>query len=343
MNRILSVTLTFFLCGCSSDGPVGEADIVPDRFPAEVDAGYVPGAPFRFVVLSDTHIQRTGEPAHAEENLAQAVQRINTEFPSAAFVAVTGDLVDGLLSEEAADYVTGQSNPAETYRERMEELTVPYYSVLGNHDYNIGYDEEERSTIGAKDPSKVEAIWKKVLGIEPYYSVVYNGIRLVFLDSARGEAYPVPCTAHHLAVACTGSFDGDQLAWLEGELAEPEPAVLFFHHPVHTDDEMALFMFNPGYFVQEGDRFYEIAATFKDRIVAIFVGHGHTWEHDNLNGTIPVYETGSLGGFSGHPDNMHIVDVDPAGPTIKVDIGRPGIDYLGLPGERKPRNKREET
>lgn len=333
MSRLLAVTLTFFLCSCSSDSHDGEADIVPDGFPAEVDAGYVPGASFRFLVLSDTHIQRTGEPAHAEENLELAVQRINAEFPAADFVAVTGDLVDGLMSGDTADYLAGQPNPAEVYRERMEELAVPYYSVLGNHDYNTGYDEQEGSTVSAEDPSVPEAIWNKVLGIDPYFSVLHNGIRLVFLGSARGEAYPVPCSAHHLALACKGSFDETQMTWLEGELAGPEPVVLFFHHPIRTDDENALFVFNPVYFVQEQDRFYEIAETWKDRILAIFVGHGHVWEHDTLNGTIPVYETGSLGGFGGHPDNMHVVDVDPAGPTVQVTIGRPGVDYLGLSDE----------
>ncbi len=63
----------------------------------------------------------------------------------------------------------------------------------------------------------------------------------------------------------------------------------------------------------------------KDNIKAMFVGHGHIWAADTLNG-IPVYETGPIGDSGSDGDNMHIVTVADDG-SCSVQIGKEGASY----------------
>ncbi len=306
------------------------------------DDDTVAGEPFRFTIISDTHVRLPGNPDDGhydnQENLDQleaAITRINTEYSDSAFVAVTGDLVGCNYSDNPDDYGIGEDTPAETFKSMMDELVIPYHAILGNHDYQKDYDEEIDEGITVEDYSGIEAVWNKVLGIDPYYSVVVEGVRMIFLNSNRGEARYDACTGCEEEAYCTGSFDEEQLTWFEGELAQPEPAILFFHHPPITDnaevfdEDEALFSFaGESFYVDAEDGFYDLTQANKDKILAIFVGHGHIAERDMLFETIPVYETPAVGDTGGNKDHMHIVDVDPAGPTIQITLGR-DVTYWG--------------
>ncbi|MGQ9660881.1 MAG: hypothetical protein ACUVWX_00910 [Kiritimatiellia bacterium] len=61
---------------------------------------------FRFLILSDLHVRIPGRPDNAHydsggnlDNLVYMVNRINADFPDAAFVVVTDDLVGTLYSD----------------------------------------------------------------------------------------------------------------------------------------------------------------------------------------------------------------------------------------------------
>lgn len=282
---------------------------------------------FSFVVITDTHVRLPGNPddvkfSNAEnlEKLELAVEKINEGAPDAAFVAVTGDLVGCLFSDDVEDYLTGQDNPAETFKEIMDNLLMPYYVVLGNHDYEIDFKLGEG--INAEDPAVPEAIWKKVLGIPPYHSLVYHRTRFLFLNSARGPARTKTCLGSIRESYCTGSFDEGQIEWLEQQLFEPEPSFLFFHHPVRTDNMLKAIWSAAGstFKVQKDDAFYDLAEDFKDDIQAIFVGHGHLWAHDTLHEEILVYETGSIADTMGNSNNIRIIEVDPS--TQEFNVSR---------------------
>ena len=88
-----------------------------------------------------------------------------------------------------------------------------------------------------------------------------------------------------------------------------------------------MFSLMDSFLIVDGDGFYDLIETAAPRVLAVFVGHGHMWEHDTMLGTINVYETGALGDTNGNPDNVHIVDVDPAGASITVTIGRENGQY----------------
>ena len=305
----------------------------------EDDDGGGGGAPdrFRVLVASDIHVRLPGNPDDAVydaqrnlDHLHQFVNRANTELRDAALVLVTGDLVGCLFSDNPADYLAGTDNPAERFKSIMDGLVMPYRVVLGNHDYERDFSVELSQGVSADDIAPMEAVWKKVLGIDPYYSFIHAGVRFVMLNSCRGAAGAALCPGTTLETHCAGSFDDAQIAWLRDQLQQDEPCLLFLHHPLITDNDARTrwSALGEAFQVDRADAFYDVLLAYRDKVKAVFVGHGHYWATDVLNETIPVYETGSLGDGLGHPDNVHIVSVSMVDGSCNVTIGNPEAAYL---------------
>jgi 3',5'-cyclic AMP phosphodiesterase CpdA len=289
-----------------------------------------PEAPFEIVILSDIHLRIPGFPDDGffdnQRNLANlmlTVDLINETHTDADFVAVTGDLVGCLFSEDPDDYLSGSDNPPERCKYLLDHLVLPYHTTLGNHDYHVGFDPAAQAHIPARDPASVEAVWKKVLGMDPYYAFVHKGIQMIFLNSNRGLSMSVPCTDSGMETLCMGSFDVQQMDWLEERLESPEPAILFCHHPPVNheqtlDDIIVELMFSSGMSIDINDRFYDIAAAYRDKILAVFSGHWHMWREYTLFDTIPVYQTGPVGDYWSAGENMAIATIDPVRKTVDV-------------------------
>jgi len=279
--------------------------------------------PFTFVVISDLHVRLPGNPDDGSYNAAQnlanldeAIATIARDHADADLVMVTGDLVGCLFSENPADYGGGATTPADVYKQAMDRLPLPCYSILGNHDYLVGFDPSTGEGLTSTNPAAVEAVWRKVLEIEPYYAFVHKGIRFVCLNTNRGASRLTPCVFETHACGCIGSLDDAQLDWLETQLARTEPCLLFLHHPIITDHDSNRTWSAAGRAFQvQTERFYTIVDANSPRIAGMFVGHGHLWESDTRNGSIPVYETGSIGDYAGSGANIRVVQVTP--PTAR--------------------------
>jgi 3',5'-cyclic AMP phosphodiesterase CpdA len=285
---------------------------------------------FEFIVVSDIHVRLPGNPDDGyydnQTNLANAmlaVDLINEQYGDADFVAVSGDLVGCLFSENIHDYQTHGSNPAVQFRTLFDHLRLPYYVALGNHDYHTGFDPVILEHIPAADPQAVEQIWKTVLGVDAFYSFIHKGVHMIFLNSNRGATRLQPCRGLETETLCMGSFDTAQLDWLEACLDRPEPAVIFSHHPPAEREETSgqpfwISTLSEIMVIDPADPFYEIIERRKDRVLAIFSGHWHLWREYTLFDTIPVYLTGSVGDMLGSGENMAVVRVDPDLWTIDV-------------------------
>ena len=282
-----------------------------------------------FVVLSDSHVRLPGFPDDADydnaENLAnleEAVETINANYGDALFVAVTGDLAGCLFSSDPAFYVAGNENPAEEFKSIMDGLSIPYYTALGNHDYQMDYDVAEGEGVTAitdGDVADMEAVWKKVLGRDPYYSFREGPFRFIVANSNRGKARDIVCPTLKHEAMCTGSFDEAQLAWIEGELASGDETIIFFHHPIYGDNiSNGWSIVGSSFLVESNDRIYDILEENSATIRKIFFGHGHLFGSDTLHGTIGLHETGSTGDFRGNPSNMAIVSFDDAGERFET-------------------------
>jgi hypothetical protein len=233
-----------------------------------------PPQDIKIVVITDTHFSGDKEKIDRVQKVIKAINDQSKGLAGTDILVNGGDFVSKLYRNEQC-YV-------DIAIDAMKDLTVPHYLVLGNHDYNM---EEKDTNWGApfteEEILEVEAIWKEKLGIDPYYSFILKGWRIIALNSMRGRYL-------------SRYFDPDQMVWFEQQFADQRPVILFVHHPLETDK----FGFLPtGEKIQKKvePEFYEIISNNKNNIKGILVGHGHFWIEDKIFDTIPVVMTASIG------------------------------------------------
>jgi len=250
---------------------------------------------FNIVVLSDVHISNDQSK---DKRLHDLIEKINSEeIPNVKFVVVTGDFVSAVYSagkeriDENSRLVKGISI--------MNNLKVPYYIALGNHDYKIDNDRDSDTYFPESEILEMEKLWMDVTGLDKYFVVEESGWNFIFLNSMRGRYL-------HRA------FDDKQMTWFENVLKKEKPAVLFFHHPIETDNLPKIFskghkdLITP----ENEPEFFELVNKHKKNIKGIFFGHVHIWAKDVLYKTIPTYLTNSFGDEKGMPFNLLKIDLD---------------------------------
>ena len=157
-----------------------------------------------FVHLTDLHILSSEEEEFRGVRTSQMLRRIislvrNMEIRPDFFV-LSGDLAnDG----QRAEYETLNG-----LLDELREFGVPLILGVGNHDCRVLF---RRTVLGEESTDESERY---------YYSELFNGLRVIMLDSK------VPDLVQ-------GELDSRQLAWLETELRKPAPlgALIAVHHP----------------------------------------------------------------------------------------------------------------
>jgi outer membrane protein assembly factor BamB len=235
-----------------------------------VSGGNVTGADvmlnkvFKFVYMADTHV---GD-ANGNAGTAAAVADINT-LADIDFVLVGGDLTE-----------FGDNAMFDQYASYMSTLTMPHYSVPGNHDTKwpeAGY-ERIRDVIG-----------------ETYFSFDHKGYHFVGLNSGtwlRGE----------------GSMDVTQLEWLEADLAAllpNTPVFIFFHHPADGGS----------WALANKSKFLDIVKPYN--AIILFCAHGHSNVLFNFEGLVGVEGESPFGsGPGGLGPGYNIVEITESQVTV---------------------------
>lgn len=158
----------------------------------------MPPAGLCFVHLSDTHfLEDPSKPQYGirtAEIFERAVPLVNAVHPD--LIVVGGDLTS---DEKEASYHRA--------RTAFARLDAPVHAMMGNHDDRRAY----RSAFCADQPASGDPVVR---------AFDHGSCRFVLLDS-------------QLPGAVEGRMDGDQLAWLERDLAAhlDRPTFVFVHHP----------------------------------------------------------------------------------------------------------------
>lgn len=170
MLRLLM--LVSLLCGAPASGFAAGRECGGRERPDRPDGLAVSAESplFTFGVVTDVHYSNVKETwaarryAESGEKLREAVAAFNRAHVD--FVVSLGDMIDGDIGSYAV------------IRPILEGSAAPVYKILGNHDYLGPYGSEEQRRV------------LEELGIsEPYFSVVRNGCRLLFLDSNDISVY----------------------------------------------------------------------------------------------------------------------------------------------------------
>lgn len=258
-------------------------------------------ADFQAIVISDPHISNDESK---DKRLAQLITRINAnEFPSAQLLLITGDLVSSVYGNDEPNVPDESNNRMKKLQALLGELKIPYYLILGNHDYKFNRSVDSDRYFSLEEILQMEHIWKSDTGIEPYYAFEHQGWKFICLNSMRGRYV-------------NRHFDDEQLDWFEAQLNDDKPTILLFHHPLKTDHFKI--WCKPKHLISpdKEPRFYALLEKYRPHIKGIFVGHGHRWVQDRLFGTIKVYETASFADSKGSP--FYLVGFDKHTLAIQV-------------------------
>lgn len=215
-------------------------------------------ASLRFLVVGDWG--REGIPSQAAT--ARAMAREAKSFHP-GFVVSTGDNIYNSGVSSVADpkwnssFETVYADPS---------LTIPWYAVLGNHDY-YGNPQAEVSYT-SKSPR-----WKMP---DRYFDLQRNlsdgtGVELLFLDTNPFEMGPAARIANPSAFA--GTDTARQLRWLDSALTRSKARwkIAIGHHPIWSSGEHG---------PELGAMPPRFARRFADHGVDLYLaGHDHDLEH----------------------------------------------------------------
>jgi hypothetical protein len=274
--------------------------------------------PWLFAVITDLHIgygipdygtegwndDLTGDPRwdnyYLTERVRKVVQWINDHADEykIKFVAVLGDITD-----------TAQRSQFKKAKELLDQLNVPYFPVIGNHDlapYALkpGTNPDRRTPEGSQGPITSrhfrEVFTDELIGSQCNklgtrceigspspgllnYYFDYGGVRFIVLDTSTRD----PCVMIGL-YSCPGvnsyaELFEDTKVFLAGALPSGKNAIIFSHHPLRYD------RLRRGFNNEDLGEIEKIIRLSGATVLANFAGHTH------LYATEPVHEGGVRG------------------------------------------------
>ncbi len=198
----------------------------------------------KFVQLSDTHISDVNKTKkrllyYSDELLEDAIKQINSE-EGVEFTFLTGDAIN---------------EPTEKLLQRfigcMDELNMPWYAALGNHDTTANLTLSKEYFIKSAN---------KYIDVDrPYYAFSpKDGFHIIVLDAT------IPCTS-------VGEIPECQLCWLAEQIdsvPRDDVIMIFIHHPIFEP-------YNEKKHRIINTKEIENLLNSCDRPIAIFSGHYH--------------------------------------------------------------------
>ncbi|MBV1701759.1 MAG: phosphodiesterase [Hyphomicrobiales bacterium] len=213
--------------------------------------------------LSDLHITGIDPETRRNQKASAAIKRVANLQPPADCLLISGDLVENGSREEYRFLHT-----------QLQNLDLPIYVVLGNHDGRAHFRE-----IFANYPGVAQSSGPVQYCIDQW------PLQIIALDTLiEGRA--------------EGQLTPESLDWLDSTLARAphKPTLILMHHPPTAIglDGLDAIRLNEG-----RERFTRIVAA-NPQIERILCGHVHRASHTRFAGT--VVSTSSATGMQSHLD-----------------------------------------
>ncbi|WP_263371660.1 metallophosphoesterase family protein [Granulicella cerasi] len=225
---------------------------------------------FHFAVVSDTHIIDTfykpGSENGVEDNttILQANDHLitaRTALNKLRFadgsrieqVFVPGDVFHNYPSTDYDFYFKNETR-LDIANKLLSGFDAPVHVGWGNHDYDIGHISREMS----------HRLFEAKFKTKPYWSMEHKGFRFIMLNNFLGVTCDPTSPSYHRDY---GSLGEEQLQWLEAQLAERRPSVIFIHYPLWSvaPVEMKDFGLHP------------LLRRYRGDIQIVIAGHWHKW------------------------------------------------------------------
>ncbi len=219
---------------------------------------------FHIGVIADTHIiddfYKKPDPAIPDQSIVKTSDRLaaardflNRLKPGLDRVFVVGDYFHDYPSPDV-DFYFKHKTRIDNAKELTDGFVMPVHIGVGNHDYGIPEVSRDFS----------HELFRRKLGIKPYYSIDHKGWKFIHLNNFLGNTW----TAGHKEYdQAKGSLGEEQLNWLEAELAQHQPSFVFIHYPL----ELVV----PAERADLG--VYSLLKKNRDSVQLVLSGHWHKW------------------------------------------------------------------
>ncbi len=152
------------------------------------------------------------------ERLAAARDVLNNLRPALDKVFLVGDYFHDYPSSDL-DFYFKNTTRIDHAVALTDGFRMPVHVGFGNHDYSVPNVSREAS----------HELFHRKLGVKPYYSVDHKGWKFIHLNNFLGTTWQVGHAAYRKQ---RGSLGEEQLTWLEAQLAERRPTMVFIHYPL---------------------------------------------------------------------------------------------------------------
>lgn len=185
---------------------------------------------FRFAVIADTHViddfyrGPENSPLDSEsilktrERLTSVRDHLNALQPAVERVFIVGDYFHDYPSIDL-DFFEKNRTRIDIAKEIASGFRMPVHPGFGNHDYAVPRMPREHS----------HDLFRRKLGVAPYYSVEHKGWKFVHLNNFLGATWT---PGHEKYNKSSGSLGLEQLEWFENELSQRKPTFVFVHYPL---------------------------------------------------------------------------------------------------------------
>ena len=115
-----------------------------------------PPGDFHALILSDTHIS---SDRVKDKRLEEIVFRVNRgDYPGVELLLINGDCVSRVYKDYTLKNPDTSENRVHKLMDILKELTIPYYLVMGNHDYKIGPDKDSDAWFSEEEILEMERL-----------------------------------------------------------------------------------------------------------------------------------------------------------------------------------------
>jgi hypothetical protein len=143
---------------------------------------------------------------------------INSLEPRMEKVFLVGDYFHNYPSPDI-DFYFQHETRIDKAKALTDAFKVPVHVGFGNHDYWAA---------GMPRASSHE-LFRRKLGLQPYYSVEHRGWKFVHLNNFLGDTWEKGNARFNTN---SGSLGEEQLNWFEAELQQHKPTFVFIHYPL---------------------------------------------------------------------------------------------------------------
>ncbi len=277
-------------------------------------------AGFRFVHMTDLHIQPEKQASEGVIKALHAVQALN---PAPDFILTGGDLIFDCFQTEKTRAV----KLFDLYKQTLaNDCSLPVHNCIGNHDV-FGWGKPD---LRSGDPQYGKKLVKDMLEMEQtYHAFDHKGVRFYVLDTIETREDN----------KYRGKIHGEQLEWLKADLsAKPKgmPAIVVTHIPIFTMTVFGEATYQDGAFVMPNNLVCEdtlaLTQLFEENNVMLALsGHIHLRDNINIRGVSYINGGAVCGSWWNGPhrgieEGFGVIDVTPG-----RGFGYEYVDYGWVP------------